>query len=130
MPPDHRLARKKRVKESDLVDEQVLLLEDGHCLRDQTLPFCESAGACELADFRATSLMTLVQMVAAGIGITLLPRLAIQVESRMEKQLKIRPFARPVPFRTIGLAWRRSSPHGEHYRRLAEILQGLAPGTE
>ncbi|MGH8242814.1 MAG: LysR substrate-binding domain-containing protein, partial [Steroidobacteraceae bacterium] len=77
MPESHRLAAKKRVKASDLHGQKLLLLEEGHCLRDQALEVCERAGT-EEQDFRATSLETLRQMVAAGLGITLLPRLAAE----------------------------------------------------
>ena len=77
MPEHHRLTAKKRVKPGDLTGEKLLLLEEGHCLRNQALEVCERAGT-EEQDFRATSLETLRQMVAAGFGITLLPRLAAE----------------------------------------------------
>ena len=108
MPESHRLATKKRVKSSDLSGEKLLLLEEGHCLRDQALDVCERAGT-EEQDFRATSLETLRQMVAAGLGITLLPRLAAEGPFASARGLVVRPFAPPSPNRVIGAAWRRST---------------------
>jgi LysR family hydrogen peroxide-inducible transcriptional activator len=122
MPADHRLARKKSLRLEDLDGEQVLLLEDGHCLRDQALAVCSAQGASELGDFRATSLSTLTQMIAGGNLMTLLPELAIDVEMRGRRDLVVRPFRSPAPHRTIGLAWRPSSPRQEEFRTLAESL--------
>lgn len=119
---DHRLARRKRVSLADLVDEEVLLLDDGHCLRDQTLAICDAAGACELGDFRATSLSTLVHMVAVGVGITMLPELAVDANRRLRDDLSLVPFRSPTPGRTLALAWRRSSPWREPFDVLAETL--------
>ena len=122
MPTTHRFAKRKRITEADIAGEQVLLLEDGHCLRDQALKVCQTSGASEIGDFRASSLNTLVQMVAGGIGITLLPQLAIEVETRTLTQLIIRPFQKPEPSRTIGLVWRKTSPREHEFRLLAELL--------
>ncbi len=108
VPASHRLAARKRVKSSDLSGEKLLLLEEGHCLRDQALDVCERAGT-EEQDFRATSLETLRQMVAAGLGITLLPRLAAEGPFASTRGLAVRPFAPPSPNRVIGAAWRRST---------------------
>jgi len=108
MPASHRLAAKKRVRSQDLSGEKLLLLEEGHCLRDQALDVCERAGTQE-QDFRATSLETLRQMVAAGLGITLLPRLAAEGPFASARGLTVRPFAPPSPNRVIGAAWRRST---------------------
>ena len=122
VPTTHRFAKRKRITEADIAGEQVLLLEDGHCLRDQALKVCQTSGASEIGDFRASSLNTLVQMVAGGIGITLLPQLAIEVETRTLTQLIIRPFQKPEPSRTIGLVWRKTSPREHEFRLLAELL--------
>lgn len=119
---DHRLAARKRVHARDLHDEEVLLLDDGHCLRDQTLAICNAAGACELGDFRATSLATLVQMVEAGVGVTMLPRMAVRTHTHLGDHLRLIPFGAPEPGRTVALAWRETSPVHEHYRLLAEAL--------
>lgn len=99
----------------------VLLLDDGHCFREQALRICSKAGATEHS-FRATSLATLVQMVSVSSGITLLPSMALPVENR-RSQLRIRKFAAPGPGRTIGLAWRRGSPMETTIRALAEAIR-------
>ena len=122
VPEGHRFAARKRLTEADLAGEQVLLLDDGHCLRDQALEVCQTGGASEVGDFRAGSLNTLVQMVAGGIGITLLPRIALEVECRAPSSIVIRPFRKPEPSRTIGLVWRTKSPREHEFRLLAELL--------
>ena len=102
----------------ELRDEHVLLLDEGHCFRNQALELCAKAGIEEMG-FRATSLATLAQMTAAGSGITLLPELAVEVENR-RGQLAIRPFGKPVPQRTVVLAWRRRSALADSLRAIAE----------
>ena len=120
----HPLLRTSRpVRPSELRGEEVLLLEDGHCFRDQALAICARAKAHEL-EFRATSLTTLVQMVAAGDAVTLLPELAVNVEGR---GLKLRKFADPAPHRTIVLAWRKSSPISRALRTIAATLRSHTP---
>ncbi len=130
VPGGHRFAGRRRVTEADLAGEQVLLLDDGHCLREQALDVCRTAGAGEVGDFRAGSLNTLVQMVAGGIGITLLPQLALDVECRAPSSIVTRPFRKPGPGRTLGLAWRPSSPRGHEFRMLAELLAPPTGGVE
>lgn len=125
LPAGHRLAQRRRLRESDLRGEPVLLLDDGHCLREQALAVCRARGAEELGDFRASSLGTLVEMVRGGAGLTLLPELTLRLVGR-HADLAIVPFAPPVPYRTIGLAWRRSSGRTAEYALLAEAL---APGA-
>lgn len=125
---DHDLARERRpVRIADLTDVPTLLLEDGHCFREQALELCSRAGARELG-FRATSLATLCQMVAGGAGVTLLPRLALDVENR-RGQLAIRDFARPAPYRTIVLAWRRRAALADALRTVAEAARRLWSAT-
>jgi LysR family hydrogen peroxide-inducible transcriptional activator len=119
----HPLAAKKAIALGDLDGESVLLLEDGHCLRTQALALCKRAGAAE-TDLRATSLATLVQMVSAGSGVTLLPTLALDVENR-RAQLAIRPLTTPAG-RTICLAWRPASPLAPALRELATVLRTAA----
>lgn len=120
--PNHPLMLKKGpAKTSDLADAEVLLLDDGHCLRDQALAVCSHAGANEL-EFRATSLPTLAQMVAAGNGVTLLPRLSIDTEAR-RASLSVRPFANPAPKRTLALIWRPQSPLEPALKKLAATLR-------
>ncbi|MBV8852902.1 MAG: hydrogen peroxide-inducible genes activator, partial [Sinobacteraceae bacterium] len=87
----------------------LLLLEDGHCLRDQALEVCSRVGLHEKQDFRATSLETLRQMVATGAGVTLLPEMASRGAYGNARGVAVRPFARPVPVRRIGAVWRKTS---------------------
>ena len=109
MPARHALTNRKSIRIDDLEGETLLLLEDGHCLRDQALEVCSHLPVNEKQDFRATSLETLRQMVAAGSGITLLPELASRGAYGGARGVTIRPFAHPAPVRTIGAVWRKSS---------------------
>ena len=129
VPAGHRLAKRKRASEKDLRAEEVLLLDDGHCLRDQALSVCKSSGASELGDFRASSLTTLVQMVAGGVGVTLLPRVTLEVEAGPDRNLALVPFSASGPARTIGLAWRRSSTRGYEFELLGEAIRRGLAGT-
>ncbi len=123
-PRGHTLgAKTSPVRSAELCDARILLLDEGHCLREQALAFCSDAKGREL-EFRATSLSTLVQMVAGGSGITLLPGIAVDLENR-RGLLAIRPFAQPVPHRTIALAWRRRSPLGGSLRAIAATARGV-----
>lgn len=120
VPRGHPLGRTSRpVKPAELRGQNILLLEDGHCFRDQALAICSRARAEEL-QFRATSLTTLAQMVAGGDAVTLLPEVAVQVEGR---GLRLRRFSDPVPHRTLVLAWRKHSPMGEPLRRIGATLR-------
>lgn len=105
--------------------ETVLLLEDGHCFRDQALALCGAAGAREGA-LRATGLSTLVQMVAAGAGLTLLPSLAVAVENR-RGQLRVRAFTSPAPSRTLVLAWRKGAARRQALDAVGSVLSKAAP---
>jgi LysR family hydrogen peroxide-inducible transcriptional activator len=126
-PRGHALTRGAApVPSAALAGERVLLLDDGHCLRDQALAVCGSARAEELG-FRATSLSTLAQMVAAGAGVTLLPALAVPTESR-RAALVVRPLADRAAFRTIGLVWRPSSPLALALRAIAATMREAYPG--
>lgn len=109
LPQHHPLADKTNVKLTDLKGHALLLLEDGHCLRDQALEVCSRVDVKEVEDFRATSLETLRQMVVAGLGITLLPELAVEAPFGSQRGLTIKHFAKPAPSRTIGAVWRKSS---------------------
>lgn len=122
LPTAHPLAKKKRVGLADLEDQDVLLLDEGHCLRAQALALCARAGAAE-AGLRATSLATLAQMVSAGQGMTLLPELAVPVENR-RGQLAVRPFTQPAPTRTLSLVWRPTSPLRGALVAVAKVLAG------
>lgn len=123
-PESHPLARKKSVTLRELEGESVLLLEDGHCLRTQALSLCERAGA-KNTDLRATSLATLVQMVSAGAGVTLLPAIAVDVENR-RGQLAIRPLSGRKHGRELCLAWRKTAPLGPALRSLASTMSTAA----
>lgn len=128
VPPGHALARKRRPRAEDLDAENVLLLDDGHCLRHQVLAICGRADSQE-ADFRATSLSTLTQMVVGGAGVTLLPALAAAVENR-SGSLVLRRFEKPEPCRTLALVWRRRTPHAAALRELAAALRGAWPSAK
>jgi LysR family hydrogen peroxide-inducible transcriptional activator len=110
------------VRMDELRDKQLLLLEEGHCLRDQALALCELAGVVEKVGFRATSLETLRQMVAANVGITLLPKLAVMPPVAPNEHIALRDFASPPPKRRIALLWRRSDAR-------EELMAGLAAET-
>ena len=124
-PKDHPLSRdSKPLTKNRLRGECVLLLDDGHCFRDQVLEYCSGSKVEELG-FRATSLPTLAQMVSSGTGITLLPSIAVATEAQ-RFQLVIRSFARPAPFRTIVVAWRRRSALDETFRKIAATIRAHA----
>ncbi len=127
VPADHRLARHGTVEDADLAAEQVLLLEDGHCLRDQVWKVCERGGAHELGDFRATSLNTLMQMVSSRVGITLLPSMSLEVEAVRNEHIQVRRFNKSVPFRTVGMAWRKSTPRKKDFQLLAAVFSDRQP---
>ncbi|HKY67855.1 MAG TPA: LysR substrate-binding domain-containing protein [Acidimicrobiales bacterium] len=129
VPADHPLAAADGpVDPSVLASEHVLLLEEGHCLRQQALDVCRLAGASERTGFRATSLETLRQMVAAGVGVTLLPRLAVQPPVPPSSDVRLLPFAEPVPRRRIAMFWRPTSVYRDLLPRLAEVLRDLPSG--
>jgi LysR family hydrogen peroxide-inducible transcriptional activator len=123
MPTNHRLSGKTSIKVEDLGHETLLLLEDGHCLRDQALDVCAGTDVHEKQDFRATSLETLRQMVAAGVGITLLPELAGRGAYGNARGVAIKPFAKPVPTRTVGAVWRKSSARRAAILALAKHIE-------
>ena len=127
VPEQHRLASRRALRMDELADENLLLLEDGHCLRQQTLDVCELAGAHERTEFRATSLETLRQMVAANVGITLLPALAVQPPVAHPRGIRLLDFSDARPSRRVALFWRRSSAMSGFLVQLAEALREL-PG--
>ncbi|MDB4955040.1 MAG: oxyR [Myxococcales bacterium] len=126
-PRGSELMKKRgKIGEADLDHETVLLLEDGHCLRDQALAVCKRGGAIESMEMRATSLPTLIQMVAGGLGITLIPESAATALVPSRGPVETAAFSKPVPGRTIGLAWRTSSARLREFRLLAEVMQQQA----
>jgi LysR family hydrogen peroxide-inducible transcriptional activator len=110
-----------RVTAAEVDRQQLILLEEGHCLRDQALAYCAGARRDAALSLGATSLATVLQMVANGYGVTLVPRVAVDVEVRNER-VKLLRFADPEPGRTIGLAWRRSSPRKVDFVALGQIV--------
>jgi len=123
LPEQHRLAKKTHVKVEDLKDETLLLLEDGHCLRDQALEVCSSVGMQEKQDFRATSLETLRQMVATGAGVTLLPELASRGAYGSARGVVLRPFTKPAPVRHIGAVWRKTTARKPAIEAVCKIIE-------
>lgn len=128
LPAGHSLAARAQLKVSDLLAEKLLLLDEGHCLREQALDVCGTTGGGR-EEVRATSLETLRQMVGLGLGVTLLPALAVDAGPRVgRKAVEIRPFKSPPPGRTIGLVWRRRAPFPETFERLVQTLRQTLPG--
>jgi LysR family transcriptional regulator, hydrogen peroxide-inducible genes activator len=126
---EHPLARHRGpLKLTDLSNQNLLLLEDGHCLRDQALEVCHLAGAGERSGFRATSLETLRQMVAANVGITLLPVLAVKPPVAALENLHLIEFKGRPPSRRLAMVWRKSSALDGFLKRLAAIFGKLPPG--
>jgi LysR family hydrogen peroxide-inducible transcriptional activator len=123
VPNGNALAKKAHVKLDDLTGETLLLLEDGHCLRDQALDVCSRVDVKENEDYRATSLETLRQMVAAGLGITLLPELATRGPFGSGHGLTVKNFAKPIPHRQVGAVWRKSSSRGDAIKAVADVVQ-------
>jgi LysR family hydrogen peroxide-inducible transcriptional activator len=113
-----------RVRAETIDQQQLILLEEGHCLRDQALSYCATSrgdASLGVTGLGATSLATVMQMVANGYGITLLPRVAVDVELRDER-VKLLRFADPAPGRTIGLAWRPTSPRKADFIALGDVI--------
>ncbi|WP_457935589.1 hydrogen peroxide-inducible genes activator [Mesorhizobium sp. 10J20-29] len=104
--------------------ERLMLLEEGHCLREQALAVCGKVKPVAMASYGATSLTTLLQMVAHGLGVTLIPEMAMSA-SGGASGLKVVPFADPMPSRSVCLAWRRNSARHEECMELARIIRGL-----
>lgn len=125
VPSEHRLARRRArtVGAEVLEGESVLLLDEGHCLRDQALSVCQLSGAGERSGFRATSLETLRQMVAAGVGITLLPELAVRPPVPVNDRIRLLRFADPAPTRHVVMCWRRTSALRGFLPRLADAFR-------
>lgn len=125
VPRSHAMASKTSLQMRELDGQHLLLLEEGHCLRDQALDVCHMTGADERNGFRATSLETLRQMVASGVGITLLPMLSVQPPVPVSADLALLPFRGKPPFRRIAMVWRRSSAMGGFLELLAAEFRAL-----
>jgi LysR family hydrogen peroxide-inducible transcriptional activator len=122
VPSNSPLAKRSNVKLDDLTGETLLLLEDGHCLRDQALDVCSRIDVKESEDYRATSLETLRQMVAAGLGITLLPQLATRGPIGTGQGLIVKEFSRPVPSRSVGAVWRKSTARTDAIKAVCDAI--------
>lgn len=121
LPANDPLPARKRVAVNDVDTRRLILLEEGHCLRDQALAFCAAPGRDAPATLGATSLATVMQMVANGYGVTLVPEVAIDVEVR-DPRVKLLRFAEPEPSRAIGLAWRKTSPRKGDFTALGKMV--------
>ncbi|HET7369682.1 MAG TPA: LysR substrate-binding domain-containing protein [Gammaproteobacteria bacterium] len=124
-PKDHELAKRQSVVLEDLIGRNLLLLEEGHCLRDQALEVCQLAGANERGGFRATSLETLRYMVAGGAGITLLPVLATKPPTAPVEGLQLIEFRDGAPSRRIAMLWRDSATSADLLAALATLFKSL-----
>lgn len=118
--PSHKLYKRKSIALKDIQKEKLLLLEEGHCLRNQTLEICSFAGAKENTEFRATSLETLRHMVKSKAGITLIPKLALQ---KNDSDIMYIPFKKPKPQRTIGMFWRDTSVQKDLLEKIQKIIK-------
>jgi LysR family transcriptional regulator, hydrogen peroxide-inducible genes activator len=121
VPADDPMPAERRVAIADVDRRRLILLEEGHCLRDQALAFCGNANGDAPAGLGATSLATVMQMVANNYGVTLLPQVAAGADVR-DSRVKLLRFAEPQPARSIGLAWRRTSPRKQDFTALGEII--------
>jgi LysR family transcriptional regulator, hydrogen peroxide-inducible genes activator len=129
-PRDHRLASLTEVHPSDMATDDLLLLEDGHCMREHALAACRLEGARRNASLQGTSLHTLVQMAASGLGVTLVPEMAIASGLIAGLGLHVAPLAGESPSRRIALVWRKTSGRKETFRRIAAVLRAAAAIAE
>ncbi|SVC24386.1 uncharacterized protein METZ01_LOCUS277240, partial [marine metagenome] len=127
LPRGHELSIQDSVSLSDLSEERILLLEDGHCLRDQALEVCMMAGATENPEFQGTSLETLRHMVSAGMGVTLMPYYSVFPNSGSNPPMTYLQFDAPVPSRKIGLLFRESSQRREGFLSIANTIRSSLP---
>src|SRR3984893_9723773 len=130
MPRNQALSHHKVVDRDDLAREQLLLIEDGHCLRSHSLQACRIVNSVRNEVFQATSLRTLVQMVAAELGITLMPHIAVESELASTRNVVIRPLYPDRPFRTLVLAWRSTSSRGAEFRVLGNLIRECLTSTK
>ncbi len=121
VPKAKKLSGRVRATKDMVEGDRLLLLEEGHCLRDQALTYCSLQQVDAVNTFGASSLSTIVEMVSAGFGITLLPEICLGVEGR-SREIKVIRFVDPEPSRSIGLAWRRSSPRRDDFFALAKLI--------
>jgi LysR family hydrogen peroxide-inducible transcriptional activator len=128
LPKGRRLSGRVRATRELVEHERLLLLEEGHCLRDQALTYCNLTQTSAVNTFGASSLSTIVEMVSAGMGITLLPEMCLGIETR-GRDLKLVRFVEPEPFRSVGLAWRASSPRKRDFQALGRLVAEAWKGS-
>ena len=127
VPESHPLVGRGALSMAEIAGERLLLLADGHCMREQALDVCHLSGAGEKSGFQATSLETLRQMVAANVGVTLLPSLAVKPPVARSDSIGLVPFRDPQPSRRIAMVWRRSTAMAPFLQDLAGVLRALPP---
>lgn len=127
---EHPLASAKSLDTADLQGQELLLLEDGHCLRDHALEACKLRGSEYKVPYQATSLTTVVQMVASGIGVTLLPGMAVSSGALSSSEVAVTPFRDKAISREIGLMWRRKTPRQTEFRMLGDYIAQHIPGAK
>jgi LysR family hydrogen peroxide-inducible transcriptional activator len=130
MSRNHPLRHHKVVIRDDLAREQLLLIEDGHCLRSHSVQACRIVDPVRNEVFQATSLRTLVQMVAAELGITLMPQIAVDSELASTRNVVVRPLSPDRPFRTLVLAWRPTTSRGVEFRMFGNIVRECLTGSK
>ena len=123
LPPGHKMEKLSHVRQQQLRGEKLLLLEEGHCLRDHALEACKLESADTNLVYQGTSLHTLVQMVANGLGVTLLPDIAVKADIVGDTRLQLKEFSSENVSREIGMAWRKSDPRREDYLLLGEFIK-------
>jgi LysR family hydrogen peroxide-inducible transcriptional activator len=126
MPPGHQVEGQIRARRDFVDNDRLLLLEEGHCLRDQALSFCQLRQAGGIDTFGASSLSTLVQMVAGGMGLTLLPEISLGVETG-HGEVTLMRFVEPEPSRIIGLAWRATCPRRRDFEAFGQLIAETVP---
>lgn len=129
VPRNEALIKKPVIRLGDLANREMLLLEEGHCLRGQALDVCFMAGATENAGFHASSLETLRQMVGAGLGMTLIPQLAVPAKQGKDDAIRYLPFIAPQPSRRIGMLYRKGSYREQAFINLQCMIKSSLPGT-
>jgi LysR family hydrogen peroxide-inducible transcriptional activator len=125
LPRSHRIDKRVRATADLLKHDRLLLLEEGHCLRDQALAFCQLRQVDSIDTFGASSLSTIVQMVANGMGLTLLPEISVDLETR-HADIQLMRFAEPEPSRILGLAWRATSSRGSDFAELGRLITAVS----
>jgi LysR family transcriptional regulator, hydrogen peroxide-inducible genes activator len=125
LPRSHPIRKRVRATAELLKHDRLLLLEEGHCLRDQALAFCELRQVDSIDTFGASSLSTIVQMVANGLGLTLLPEISVDVESR-HAGIKLMRFTEPEPSRVLGLVWRATSSRKVDFAELGRLITAVS----